>query len=390
MKGSLVIIGGGLRYDNDKIFNKIVELAGGREKAFISIIPTASNHPQLYGGITEKAFKEIYNIGCKLILIGNCKELRNYETEVYDENYIERIRNSSGVYFIGGLQHRIPEALFTHPDGGRTPLLQAIWDVYEDGGVIGGTSAGAAIMSEIMFEDGEPLDIMKNGAQRSGCLGHGLGFIGSGVFIDQHFFAKGRFGRMLVAMAECGYTLGIGIAENTAVIVTEGEWVEVVGYKGACVLDLSQASINNNLDEFNITNAIVTYLDRGDKFNLKTKKTYPSHYKLSGIVIKPNAEDFVPYNKKSRFYGDILANRVLRDLMWDFIDNKQEEVIGLAFSLIDKGEKKNLGFEFKFRKTENSIGYYTGVLGSEDYTVIDIHFDVRPIKMNEPLFGHIY
>lgn len=389
MKGSLVIIGGGLRYDNYKIFDKITQLAGGKDKAFISIIPLASNHPMLYGNITQEAFTKTYNVDSELMLIGNCKELRNYETAVYDDEYIEQIKRSTGIYFIGGLQHRIPEALYTHPDGGKTPLLEAIWEVYQNGGVIGGTSAGAAIMSEIMFEDGEPLDIMKNGAQKSGCLGHGLGFIGGDVFIDQHFFARGRFGRMLVAMAECGYNLGIGIAENTAIVVTDGEWVEVVGYKGVCVLDLSQAKIDKNINEFNISNAIVTYLDRGDKYNLRTREVYPSDYKLRGLVINPNADNFVPFNKKPKFYGDMLANRALRDLMWDFIDNNQREVKGLAFSLIDGGKKKNLGFEFTFRKTKNSMGYYTGVLGSEDYTVIDIHFDVKPIDMNKPLYEYI-
>ncbi len=388
MKGTLVIVGGGLRYDNHIIFDKMVELASGKGKARIAIIPSASNHPYIYGSLAVDAFKS-YGADAELIPIGNCEELRNYETAAYNQKLIDKILNSTGVYFIGGIQERIPQSLYNQPDGMKTPMLNAIWDVYERGGFIGGTSAGAAIMSEIMFKGGDSIDIMKNGAVNTGSIGYGLGFIGKDVLVDQHFFAKGRFGRCLKVMTETGYQLGLGIAENTAGVVTHGEEVEIIGYKGALIMDLTESTIDETLDGFNLQNGIVTYLDRGDRYNIRNRKTTPSHYKLNGIKIDPTAEDFVPYNTRERFYNDILANRVLRDMMWDFIDNNQKEAIGLAFSNNLSDMEKRKGFEFKFYKTKKSIGYYTGILGSEDYTVIDIHFNITPIYMPKRLYEYI-
>lgn len=389
---SLVIIGGGLRYDNQTIFNSMIELAGGKTKAKIGVVPTASNHPQIYGNINVQTFRN-YGVEAELIPVYNSKDLKNYETTAYDNRIADRVRQCTGIFFIGGLQHRIPQAFYT-ADGKDSPVLTAIKEVYENGGFIGGTSAGAAIMSAEMFIDGDSIDIMKRGAGRGGFMGRGLGLIGPDILVDQHFFSKGRFGRLLVGIAEKGYKLGFGIGENTAAVVTNNDLVEIIGYKGALVMDLYQSKVNKNIKEFNIQNVVISYIDRADTFSIKRKETVPSNYKKQGIFIDPNAPDFIPYNDVERFYPDIFANRVLRDLMWDFIDNNQKEVIGIAFSgLPDPNETEyynRLGFEFRFRKSNNSKGYYTGVLGSEDYTVRDIHFDVTPIQMEKQLYTHLY
>jgi cyanophycinase len=115
--------------------------------------------------------------------------------------------------------------------------------MYRRGGVIAGTSAGAAIMSSTMFGRPKPvLATLKLGVTDGKEITSGLGFIGDDVFVDQHLLVRGRFARMLPAMlAKKGYKLGLGIDENTAMVVRPNRDVEVIGYKGALVVDLAGA-----------------------------------------------------------------------------------------------------------------------------------------------------
>ncbi|MEG6783495.1 hypothetical protein V2A39_31555, partial [Pseudomonas aeruginosa] len=78
------------------------------------------------------------------------------------------------------------------------PMLDAIWEVYRKGGVVAGTSAGAAIMSAVMVRDGPSIiDILKGRFADGKQIGRGLGFVGPKLFVDQHFLKRGRFGRMI-------------------------------------------------------------------------------------------------------------------------------------------------------------------------------------------------
>lgn len=384
--GTLVIIGGGLRYNNQEIFGKIIELSGG-EGAKIAVFPTASSKPEKYGGYAMDSFTR-YGANPLFVPVAVKNIDIDYQSAVYDKELIQKVRNCTGIYFTGGSQERITQALYTE-DGENTPMLDAIWDVYTNGGVIAGTSAGAAIMSTTMIRDAvDVLNVLKFGVEEGKEIDRGLGFIGEDIFIDQHFFTRGRFARALYVMAEKEYQMGIGVDENTALIV-HGNDVEVVGYKGAMIMVLSMATQDPELSEFNLKDVKLTYLDRGDKFNLETKKVTIHPYKLEGIKVNPNAQDFAPYYDADKFYPDILANTAIVDLMFNFIDNDQKEAVGLAFTTMDSSAKRNLGFEFKFRKGPDSIGYYTGAFGAEDYTVINIYLDITPIKMAEPLYYKI-
>ena len=127
------------------------------------------------------------------------------------------------------------------PGGKVTPLLQAVWDVYRSGGVVAGSSAGAAIMSATMIRDGEDMMSLLKGTIRPGKeIDRGLGFVGEGLFTDQHFLRRGRIGRLLPVMVATGYTRGLGVEENTAAIVHDDE-VEIVGAGGALFTDLERA-----------------------------------------------------------------------------------------------------------------------------------------------------
>ncbi len=383
-KPSLVIIGGALRYDNAEVLNKIIELAGGKG-AKIVVFPTASGNPQKNGGYAVEAFKK-YGADPIFMPVALRRIDVDYKVAVRDPALINQVKSATGVYFIGGDQARITQALYTE-DGKNTPMLDAIWEVYRKGGVIAGSSAGAAIMSTTMFKDAmDVLDVLKFGVPEGKVIDKGLGFIGPEVFVDQHFFTRGRFARALVAMRQKGYKLGLGVDENTAVVVTDRTQAEVIGYKGALLLDLSAATSNAAMREFNLKNAKLTYLDRGDQVNLKTKEVTPSPAKLADTKVEPNNPEYKPYFETDAYYPDILANTELVDLMSNFIDNKQKEVTGLAFTKAPDSKNNELGFEFKFTKGADSLGYFTGALGGEDYTVLNIYAEVNPIRVTDKLY----
>ncbi|MBW4657821.1 MAG: cyanophycinase [Drouetiella hepatica Uher 2000/2452] len=382
---SLVIIGGSLRYDNAEVFNKMIELAGGAG-AKIAVFPTASSSPVKNGQQTVDAFKR-YGADAILMPIALKNIDVDYKVAVNDPVLIAQVKSADGIYFIGGDQARITQALYTET-GDRTPMLDAIWEVLNRGGMIGGSSAGAAIMSTTMFKNSvDVLSTMKVGVKEGGSIDKGLGFIGSEVFVDQHFLTRGRFARALVAMQAKGYKLGIGVDENTALVVfpTTGT-VDVIGYKGALVLDLAETTTDVAVPQFNLRNAKLTYLDRGDQFNLKTKTVTLHPDKLNDVKVDTNDPKYEPYFTEELFAADILENTAVVDLMANLIDNSHKEAIGLAFTQAVDVPEPDLGFEFKFYKQSDSLGYYTGTFGGEDYSVENVHLDITPIQMGQPLY----
>lgn len=375
-KGSLVIIGGALRVDNAVVWQRIVQQAGGKG-AKIAVIPAAAGSPERSGGF---AVKSLNQHGAQAFLIPLSVKHAQFKPEdiVNDAVWLDKLKNASGVYFTGGDQGRIVQAL-VKPDGSKTAMLEAIWALHQRGGVIAGSSAGAAIMSTTMFYDAKPvLPTLKSGVTDGKEIAAGLGFIGPDVFIDQHLIIRGRFARMLPVMLKKNYKLGLGVDENTAMVVSNQGEVEVIGYKGAILFDLSQAKTDDSQKNFNLSNARISYLDRGDRFNLRSRTLVPSTDKLLHKLNPAQAN-----NADHRFYPDILANTVVTDLMFHLIDGKQERAIGLAFGMDNPAE---LGFEFNFSKVAESLGYFSSASGAESYTIHNLRLDIRPVSMNLPIY----
>jgi cyanophycinase len=237
-KGSLVIIGGGLRANNAEVWQKIVALAGGKG-ARIAVLPTAAQNPEREGGMAD-ALNALRRAGLRRA--GRAAAGRHRRAQGRRRPGAGRRRAQGRRRVLHrrrpGPHHRFAAA----PDGSNTAVLDALWALYRRGGVIAGTSAGAAIMSSTMFYD-PPLDVLpvlKHGVVDGKDVAPGLGFIGDDVFVDQHLLARGRFARMLPAMLAKGYTLGLGIDENTAAVVGPARDVTVIGYRGALVLDLAR------------------------------------------------------------------------------------------------------------------------------------------------------
>jgi cyanophycinase len=375
-KGSLVIIGGNLRPSNGPVWERIIQLAGGKG-ARIAVFASASGTPERSG---KSLVERLNSYGAKAFFVPVAVKLSgsNYQIAADDRGLAEAVRNANGAFFAGGDQSRITRAL-RREDGSNTRVLDALWDMYRRGGVIAGSSAGAAIMSSTMF--GKPrtvLATLKLGVEEGEEITDGLGFVGDDVFIDQHLLVRGRFARMLPAMLKKGYKLGLGIDEDTAMVVLPNRDVEVIGYKGALVLDLSNAIVHEGA--FNVTNVRVSYLDNGDHFNIVSRECIPSQDKADN-KLDPSR----PYYREPLFTADILGNTTVVDLMSKLIDSDQQDAIGITLGS-PNGVQPDLGFEFRFTRTDDSVGYESSSM--ESYSIYNVRLDIRPILIRRPLYQY--
>jgi len=382
--GAAIAIGGALKFDNDPVWKRIVDEAGGRGARFVVFATAAANPERAAGQIIEALQRQ----GAQAEAIPVAPRLKGADLQknLQDPALIGKVRGAQGIYFAGGAQELIVDTL--QPGGQPSEMLQAIWAVYRGGGVVAGSSAGAAIMSTLMFRDAQDSMRVLKGQMREGReIGPGLGFVGSELFIDQHFLKRGRIGRMLPLMQAKDYKLGLGVEENSAVI-KRGDEVEVIGGKGALLVDLGQASSDPRLGAFNIRNAQLSYLDRGDRHNLRTGVSTPSAQKLKEARIDPAASDYKPYNQAEPFYLDILGDTTIVNAMAHLIDSPLAEVKGLAFSgkRLANDPAPDLGFEFRLYKSEGSVAWFTGAFGGEDYTVLKLRLDVQPVLIKRPFY----
>lgn len=379
-KGSLVIIGGALRADNAAVWERMVQLAGGKG-ARIAVFASASASPEKAGKFLVERFN---HYGARAFFVPVAVRLSgiDYQAAAEDPALASAVRSAGGAYFAGGDQGRITRAL-RREDGSNTRMLDALWDMYRRGGMIAGSSAGAAIMSSTMF--GRPKTILatlKLGVDEGKEIAPGLGFIGDDVFIDQHLLVRGRFARMVPAMLKKGYKLGLGIDENTAMVVGPGRDVEVIGYRGALLVDMSKAVPQEGPQggPLSVSNVRLSYLDNGDRFNLLTQTFTPAPDKLDNRI-----DPARPYYREPLFSADILGNSTVVDLMAKLIDSDQPEAIGLSLDS-PNGIQPDLGFEFKLTRTNDSVGYQSTF--TEQYSVYNMRLDIRPIVVQRPLYQY--
>jgi cyanophycinase len=260
-KGHLFIIGGGDR--SEDMMKKFVELASKAGNGRIVVLPMASSTPEETGrGLVE----EFKNLEAKDVVFYN---FTRREAEDYAK--ARELAGSGGVFFSGGDQSRITEAIID------TPVHQMIRDLYQQGAVIGGTSAGAAVMSELMItgdearkpEEGHEFETIEAG---NVILARGLGFIKTAV-IDQHFATRKRHNRLISVIAAHPELLGIGIDEETAIIVNPDQSFDVVGYKNVIIYDASKAQITSGSGRaIGLRGMIMHILLPGERFSIPKKK----------------------------------------------------------------------------------------------------------------------
>jgi len=385
--GICVPIGGALKFDNAEVWSRLVALAGGPGSDWV-VLPIAAGRPQRSG---QQIANALQRAGARAEVLPVAAGWPGVDVAqaVRDPVLVASVRAARGVIFSGGAQERITAALA--PDGAATPLLDAIRELQRRGGVVAGTSAGAAVMSATMFRDAQDsLSVLRNGARMGREIDRGLGFVGDKLFIDQHFLRRGRIGRMVPVMWQQGYRLGLGVEENSAAIVN-GDQVEVIGGKGALLVDLRDATHDASLGAFNLRGIRLSYLDRGDRHDLSSGITTPSPQKLAEPVIDASLPGFKPYHRQAPFIADMLGDTAIANAMGQLIDNAEDQLFGLAFDGRALRSPRSdaqaaLGFEFRLYRGPGSRGWFTGAFGGEDYTVVNLYLDITPVRIGQPLY----
>lgn len=226
--GYLLVIGGAEdKYNERRILRKFLELAGG-DKAEVLIVPVASDYPEFAADVYTQAFR---NLG-----VANPRVLRaTSRQDVFGANGDELLDGVTGVFITGGDQMRLVSIL-----GGTEFATKLRRMVSTSPIVLAGTSAGAAGMSTSMIVRGESLSHPQKNSVR---LSPGLGFL-KNIIIDQHFTERGRISRLITAVSYNPYNLGIGIDENTAIILSSDGVLEVFGAGSATIVDGSKITYN--------------------------------------------------------------------------------------------------------------------------------------------------
>jgi cyanophycinase len=218
-RGWIIPIGGAENKENDRRILELFVHTSGGDTADIVVIPTASRVHET-GARYEQLFREL---GAARVTVMDFDTRRDCQ----EPGRLERIEQASGIFFTGGNQLRLTTLL------GGTPVAKLIRLRNAHGVTVGGTSAGASILSEHMIAAGDEGSSMIAGSVR---LAPGLGLTNRFI-IDQHFRQRDRLGRLLTALAYNPFAVGIGLDEDTAAFIGPDETVQVEGSGGVTILD---------------------------------------------------------------------------------------------------------------------------------------------------------
>lgn len=292
-KGKLIAIGGAedkgtdletgeihrnnLNFFELGILRRIVEEAGGNDSR-IEVITTASMIPLEVG---EKYLDAFGKIGCTNIGVIHIRDRK----DTLDPGYMNRISTCNAVMFSGGNQLRLSVT-----DGGTeflALLKKRYWE--EEGFLIAGTSAGAMAMSSTMIYEGNATRAHLKGEVK---MTSGLGFIDD-VIIDSHFEKRGRFGRLAQAVASNPRCIGVGLGEDTGMLITEGNKMEAIGSGLVMIIDGHDILHSNIADipdgnPISIENLKVHFCEKGNGYMVKERKFIPEA--SDGSVIRKQVD----------------------------------------------------------------------------------------------------
>jgi cyanophycinase len=259
--GTLIIIGGHEDRDpsGERLILKEVARRVGRSKLVLATV--ASHQPEGYYDDYDKAFADLETGELVELYVTNRAETAEK---------LDLLRDAGGVFFSGGDQLRLTSQI------GGTQIEDELRRLLARGGVIAGTSAGASMMSDTMLVKGSSSETHRIGDLH---MAPGLGLIRD-VIIDQHFAERGRFGRLIGAIAHNPRVLGLGIDEDTAVVV-EGDVLTVIGNGAVYVVDAKKAAYSNVAEAgsnrvLSLHDIQVHVLAAGDSFDMQGRRASPA------------------------------------------------------------------------------------------------------------------
>lgn len=274
-KGKMIIIGGGvdkgsfteqeftdqvennLNFFEKGILRRLLDESAQGPNSKIEIVPTASKIPKIVGDEYAKAFRFLGAENVGVLNIVN-------RTECENPGVLERVKKAGIVFFTGGDQLRLTSII------GGTSLHEILLQKYmNEPFVYAGTSAGAACVSKQMIYQGSSSEALQKGEIK---ITSGLGFIDN-VTIDTHFVKRGRIGRLFQAVVSNPKTLGLGLGEDTGLLIKNGHTMEAIG-SGLVILVDGRKITDTNItdismgDPISISNLIVHVMSKGDVYQL--------------------------------------------------------------------------------------------------------------------------
>ena len=267
-RGRLVIIGGAEDRKQDRvILKKFLELSGGQD-ARIKFITAASGIPDIVWQSYQAVFKDLGATQCELVPMWTRDDASN-------PSVVAQLAEADGIFMTGGDQNRLMQCLW------ESPAAQAMHRAFHvNGCCIAGTSAGAAVMSRQMLAQGTATPNPEKDVVQ---MDIGLGFVANAI-IDQHFSQRQRLGRLLSALAQRPDMLGVGIDEDTALVIERGQSIEVVGRGSVTLLDPRKMRSNfetvDAQEKLEMLGLQLHMLPAGHRYpipaNLKQNKKQPS------------------------------------------------------------------------------------------------------------------
>ncbi|MDW8426320.1 MAG: cyanophycinase [Meiothermus sp.] len=343
--GTVVLIGGALQADNRAVFASILEHCGPR----IGIFTTASSHPAQSWEGNAAMFRaqgfDPQHIGITL---------ENAASLAHDPAVLRQMESCSGFFFAGGDQRRITQALQ------GTPVLALLRRRFTEGAGVAGSSAGTAVMADPMIAGGSSLDTWL-GEGDTLSLQPGLGLVRK-VQVDQHFLAWGRFGRLMRAMEQVGVELGVGVDENTALVVPErGPW-EVVGASHVAFLERTPALWQ------------VSLLAQGDCYDPALGE-FLIHLGRSPMT-EPDPE------LKNLVSTDVFGPRILPWLLTRLVQSPDPAALGLSFRAGLEDSFSARGVRVRFFKSPETRGYDGPSAPGARYSVVRVGLALEAIQVH--------
>jgi cyanophycinase len=266
VRGRLIIIGGHEAKDaeGDRTILELVAARAKRRKGDLLLIPVATLDPEH----ALREYQEVFHeLGVNQILQLDVRSRDDASTR----EAVSLVKRASVIFFTGGDQLRITSQI------GDSPVFQALQKRYRQGATVVGTSAGAAAMPETMLISGA--GDQSHSVSTLG-MAPGLGLI-DGVVIDSHFAERGRLGRLLGAVAENPRNIGIGIDEDTAIVVEAGSRFSVQGSGAVYIVDGATVHYSSLTEQeadgvISIFGVRLHVLGAGDSFDLTKRQPLPT------------------------------------------------------------------------------------------------------------------
>ncbi|MES2821344.1 MAG: cyanophycinase [Pseudomonadota bacterium] len=376
--GNLLAVGGMLRASNAPVYAKFIELAGGPREARIVILPTASGSQ----GSSKRFMGELVALGVpaeRIRIVGIDKS--NYQQTMNDAAMVEPLGDASAVWFVGGDQARIARALF-NADGSPSLLMRQVRKVYEKGGVVAGTSAGASILgAQMPTAYGVVMDTLDFGVaeqadRRGAAVLKGAGLFTGGI-IDQHLdqieeTSGGRAARMASYLVGQQPAKGFGLDTNTAMWIKADGQVEVLGEGYLTVMDASQAKKEFGVYGTRLQNLRLAMLGHGDRYDLATGKVQPAADKA---VIEAGNEYLVGNQPITDLSG---VSAIGRAVLYGLADNSARRQIGLM-TRYNPLNGYHHGYRFEFSKTADFSAHSQFYDSLTNYSVDGVRLDIRPV-----------